>query len=91
VEVGFELISPSRPGYLGTRLDGRGAIDDQADLYAALLDALGHDRAGVLTWSGGGPSGYRLAVRHPERVTALVAFAAVSGRYTRAAENLDHV
>jgi pimeloyl-ACP methyl ester carboxylesterase len=89
VEAGFELIAPSRPGYLGTLPDGRGAIDDQADLYAALLDALGYDRTGVLTWSGGGPSGYRLAVRHPERVTALVAFAAVSGRYTPAAENLE--
>jgi pimeloyl-ACP methyl ester carboxylesterase len=77
-EAGFEVIAASRPGYLGTPLAGRESIDDQADLYAALLDALGHDRAGVVTWSGGGPSGYRLAVRHPERVSALVAFAAVS-------------
>ena len=80
-DAGYELIAPSRPGYLGTPLDGRGAIDDQADLMAALLDALGHDRAGILTWSGGGPSGYRLAVRHPERVSALVPFAAVSQAY----------
>lgn len=78
VEAGFELIAPSRPGYLGTPLDGREAIDDQADLHDGLLDALGHRSAGVLSWSGGGPSGYRLAVRHPERVSALVAFAAVS-------------
>jgi pimeloyl-ACP methyl ester carboxylesterase len=78
VDAGFELIAPSRPGYLGTPLDGREAIDDQADLHDALLGALGHRSAGVLSWSGGGPSGYRLAVRHPERVSALVAAAAVS-------------
>jgi pimeloyl-ACP methyl ester carboxylesterase len=78
VDAGFELIAPSRPGYLTTPLEGRESIDAQADLLAALLDALGHERAGVVTWSGGGPSGYRLAVRHPERVSALVAFAAVS-------------
>lgn len=88
VEAGFGLIAPSRPGYLGTPLDGRGSIDDQADVYAALLDALGHERAGLLTWSGGGPSGYRLAVRHPERVSSLVAFAAVSRVYEPPEEEL---
>jgi len=88
-DAGFELIAPSRPGYLGTPLGDRDSIDDQAELLAALLDHLGHDRAGVLTWSGGGPSGYRLAVRHPERVSALVAFAAVSQRYPKPKENLE--
>ena len=81
VEAGFEVLAPSRPGYLATPLNGRATIDDQADLHAALLDAIGCERAGVVTWSGGGPSGYRLAVRHPSRVCALVAFAAVSQRY----------
>jgi pimeloyl-ACP methyl ester carboxylesterase len=74
-------ILVSRPGYLGTPLEGRESIDAQADLLAALLDHLGIDRAGVYTWSGGGPAGYRLAVRHPERVTAIVANAAVSEAY----------
>ncbi|MFC5061903.1 alpha/beta fold hydrolase [Actinomycetospora atypica] len=78
---GVRAILLSRPGYLGTALDGRTMIDEQADLLAALLDHLGVDRAGVYTWSGGGPAGYRLAVRHPGRVTALVANAAVSQAY----------
>lgn len=81
VEAGFELIAPSRPGYLGTPLAGRTGLDDQADLLAALLETLGHRRAGVICWSGGGPSSYRLAARHPGRVDALVAFAAVSRAY----------
>jgi pimeloyl-ACP methyl ester carboxylesterase len=66
---------------LGTPLEGRDTVDQQADLLAALLDALDHERAGVVTWSGGGPSGYRLSVLHPERVSALVPFAAVSKSY----------
>jgi pimeloyl-ACP methyl ester carboxylesterase len=86
---GCELIAPARPGYQGTSLDGREAIDDQADLHAALLDALGHRRAGVLTWSGGGPSGYRLAVRQPDRVAGLVAAAAVSQSYEPLDEDLE--
>ncbi len=79
----FQAIMPSRPGYLGTPLEGRETIDQQADLHAALLDRLGIERAGVLCWSGGGPSCYRLAVRHPRRVNALVALAAVTKRYPR--------
>ncbi len=88
-KAGFEVIAPSRPGYLGTPLDGRGAIESQADLLAALLDALGHERAGVLTWSGGGPAGYRLAVRHADRVSALVPFAALSHGYRVPDEDLE--
>jgi pimeloyl-ACP methyl ester carboxylesterase len=71
----------SRPGYLGTELGGRRTIDQQADLLAALLDHLGVEQAGVFSWSGGGPAAYRLAVRHPDRVDTLVAFAAVSQTY----------
>ncbi|WP_181780307.1 alpha/beta fold hydrolase [Pseudonocardia pini] len=74
-------ILVSRPGYLGTPLGSGAGIDEQADLLAALLDHLDIARAGVYTWSGGGPAGYRLAVRHPERVTALVANAACSEAY----------
>ncbi|GAY12941.1 alpha/beta fold hydrolase [Pseudonocardia sp. N23] len=74
-------ILVSRPGYLGTPLGSGATIDEQADLLAALLDHLGIERAGVYTWSGGGPAGYRFAVRHPERVTVLVANAACSAAY----------
>lgn len=89
VEAGFEVLAPSRPGYPGTSLSIGERIDQQADLHAALLDALAISEAGVITWSGGGPSGYRLAVRHPERVKALVAFASVSGAYEPPKEGID--
>lgn len=78
---GVSAILVSRPGYLGTPLAGRITFDEQADLLAALLDHLGIGRAAVYTWSGGGPAGYRLAVRHPDRVTAVVANAACSQAY----------
>lgn len=89
VAGGFKAILLSRPGYLGSELGQRRTIDQQADLLAALLDALGIERAGVFAWSGGGPSSYRLAVRHPQRVTALVALAAVSKAYPRPHEDVS--
>ncbi|MCB0858392.1 MAG: alpha/beta hydrolase [Solirubrobacterales bacterium] len=89
VEGGFELIAPARPGYPGTNLKGRESIDQQADLHAALLEALGISQAGLITWSGGGPSGYRLAARHPGLVSSLVGFASVSKAYQPPKESLD--
>ncbi len=89
IDAGFRAIVPSRPGYLGTPLDDRRTIDAHGDLHAALLDELGIERAGLLFWSGGGPSGYRLAVRHPERIGALVAFDAVSKAIERPHEGPD--
>lgn len=80
----FRTIALSRPGYLGTPLDAADtSIDHEADLLAAVIDALGVDRAGVRAWSGGGPSAYRLAVRHPERVSSLIQVAALSSRWVR--------
>lgn len=89
VAAGRMAIVMSRPGYLGSPLDGRETIDQQTDLHAALLDALGIERAGVLAWSGGGPSSYRLAIRHPRRVAGLVVCAGVSGAISRPKEGVS--
>lgn len=83
VEAGFRVVAPSRPGYPGTELTAdRATSAQQAALHAALLDALDLERVGVACWSGGGPSAYRLAADHGERVSALVGVAAVSEAYT---------
>lgn len=77
----YRLLSVSRPGYLGTPLAGGCTMEDQADLFAALLDALGIGSAAVVAVSSGGPPGYLLASRHPDRVWAMVAIDAVTGRH----------
>lgn len=80
----YRTLSVSRPGYLATPLAGRETFEDQADLFAALIDALGLPPVAVVTLSSGGPAGYLLAARHPQRVTALVAISSVSGRHQQA-------
>ncbi|MGH2959698.1 MAG: alpha/beta hydrolase, partial [Solirubrobacterales bacterium] len=89
IDSGFTVIAPSRPGYLGTELGECKTIDQQADLLAALMTALGHEHFSVVAWSGGGPSSYRLAVLHPDRVETLIPFACVSGQYAPPKENLE--
>lgn len=77
----FKLLCPSRPGYLGTPLESGRTVEEQADLFAALLDALKINKVAVVSASAGGPPGYMFAVRHPDRVWALVAIDSVSGFY----------
>jgi pimeloyl-ACP methyl ester carboxylesterase len=77
----FRVLSLSRPGYLNTPLASGPGIEDQADLFAALLDALGLDQVAIVSASAGGPPAYGFAIRHPRRVWALVAIDSVSGYY----------
>lgn len=62
-------------------MNGRESFTRQADLFAALLDALDLPQVAVVTLSSGGPPGYLLAARHPDRVSAVVAISSVSGHY----------
>jgi pimeloyl-ACP methyl ester carboxylesterase len=66
------VLRISRPGYAGTPLSSGRTPDDSADLYAALLDELDLPNAVVLGISGGGPSSYAFAQRHPDRCRGLV-------------------
>lgn len=77
------FISPSRPGYLRTPLDTGASPEEQADLYAALLDALGIDRASIIGFSGGGPSALQFAIRHPDRCRSLVMIGGIVQRHRR--------
>lgn len=74
----FRIIAPSRFGYLNTPLPPDTSVIAQAETYACLLDALGVRRATVLADSAGGPSALAFAIRHPERVEALILVSAIS-------------
>ena len=69
---GFQVIAPSRFGYLNTALPEKASPAAQADAHVALLDALGIDQAIVFGVSAGAPSAIETALRHPQRVAALI-------------------
>ncbi|TAJ45586.1 alpha/beta fold hydrolase [Methanofollis fontis] len=77
----FRLLSLSRPGYLGTPLETGVSLEEQADLFAAVLDELGIERVAVFSISAGGPFAYTFAIRHPDRIWALITADSVSGYY----------
>jgi pimeloyl-ACP methyl ester carboxylesterase len=77
----YRVIAVSRPGYLGTPREGGDSAAEQADLFAALLDTLGIERAVVAAVSAGGPSAIAFAARHPGRCAGLILVSTASGRF----------
>jgi len=69
---GFRVIAMSRFGYLRTPVPADASAAAQADAHACLLDALGIARAPLIGASAGAPSSMQFALRHPERISALV-------------------
>lgn len=76
----WRIIAVSRPGYFGTPLAAGRTPVEQADIYAALLDALGIGRCVVAAVSAGGPSALEFARRHGACVRGLVLVSTASGR-----------
>jgi pimeloyl-ACP methyl ester carboxylesterase len=70
---GWRVIAPSRFGYLRTDFPDDPSSERQADVLVELLDALGIERVPVLGGSAGALSAIALAIRHPDRCSALVA------------------
>lgn len=69
---GIRVIAMSRFGYLRTPMPDDASAAVQADAHVCLLDALGIRRAAVMGGSAGAPSALQMALRHPDRVSALV-------------------
>ena len=69
---GIRVIAMSRFGYLRTPMPADASAAAQADAHVCLLDALGIAKAAVMGGSAGAPSAIQMAIRHPERVSALV-------------------
>jgi len=62
----------SRFGYLRTPMPADGSAEAQADAFVCLMDALNVPRAAVMGGSAGALSALQVAIRHPDRVSALI-------------------
>ncbi|MCZ4312302.1 alpha/beta hydrolase [Comamonadaceae bacterium G21597-S1] len=69
---GVRVIAMSRFGYLRTPRPADASPQAQADAHVCLLDTLGIVQAAVIGVSAGAPSAMQAAIRHPDRVRALV-------------------
>lgn len=73
---GYRLIAPDLPGFGQTKAPPRGefeySFDRLAEVITGFVDALSLDRYALYIFDYGAPVGLRLAMRHPERVTAII-------------------
>ncbi len=69
---GYKVIAPSRFGYHATPLPANATPASQADAFVCLLDSLHIEKVTVMANSAGGTSALQMAIRHPERIHALV-------------------
>ncbi len=72
----FHLIAPDLPGFGQSDMPPREAFaytfEDIANVIDRFTDVVGFDRYAVYVFDYGAPTGFRLAVRHPDRITAIV-------------------
>ncbi len=68
----FHLVAPDLPGF-GLSDPPRPATFDQiAETIDRFTDVIGFARYAVYVFDYGAPTGFRLAIKHPERITAII-------------------
>jgi pimeloyl-ACP methyl ester carboxylesterase len=72
----FHMVAPDLPGFGQSGMPPREKFSYTFDNIAGVIDRfteiIGFDRFAVYVFDYGAPTGFRLAVRHPERITAIV-------------------
>ncbi len=72
----FHVVAPDLPGFGQSDMPSRETFDYTFDNIADVVDrfteVIGFDHFAIYVFDYGAPTGFRLAVRHPERITAIV-------------------
>jgi 2-hydroxy-6-oxonona-2,4-dienedioate hydrolase len=69
---GIRVVAMSRFGYLRTPMPADASASAQADAFVCLMDALDIPKAAIMGGSAGALPALQLAIRHPDRVSALI-------------------
>jgi pimeloyl-ACP methyl ester carboxylesterase len=69
----FHIVAPDLPGFGASDLPDRANTFDQiAATIDRFTEIIGFDRYAIYVFDYGAPTGFRLAVKHPERITAII-------------------
>jgi pimeloyl-ACP methyl ester carboxylesterase len=72
----FHLVAPDLPGFglsdMPPREKFKYTFDNVAHVIERFIEIIGFDRFALYVFDYGAPTGFRMAVRHPERVTAII-------------------
>jgi pimeloyl-ACP methyl ester carboxylesterase len=72
----FHIVAPDLPGFgqsdMPSRDTFRYTFDNIARVIERFTEVIGFDRFAVYVFDYGAPTGFRLALSHPERITAII-------------------
>ncbi len=70
----FDIVAPDLPGFglSGYTANGSLTFDRIAQVIDRFTDLVGFDRYALYVFDYGAPTGLRLAVKHPERISAII-------------------
>ena len=72
----FHIVAPDLPGFGQSDMPSREqfhySFDRIAEVIERFTEVIGFDRFAVYVFDYGAPTGFRLAMRHPERITAII-------------------
>jgi pimeloyl-ACP methyl ester carboxylesterase len=69
----FHIVAPDLPGFGNSDMPPRGyTFDKIAEKIDRFTEVIGFDRYAVYVFDYGAPTGFRLATKHPERITAII-------------------
>ncbi|NRP70832.1 Haloalkane dehalogenase [Ensifer psoraleae] len=68
----YHIIAPDLPGFGQSDDPKVNSFDSIAETIERFTELVGFDRFAVYVFDYGAPTGFRLAVRHPERITAII-------------------
>jgi pimeloyl-ACP methyl ester carboxylesterase len=66
------IIAPDLPGFGQSDDPAVNSFDSIADTIDRFTEIVGFDRYAVYVFDYGAPTGFRLAVKHPERITGII-------------------
>jgi pimeloyl-ACP methyl ester carboxylesterase len=72
----FHIVAPDLPGFGQSGMPSRDTFaytfDHLADIIGRFTEVIGLARFAVYVFDYGAPTGFRIAVKHPERITAII-------------------
>src|SRR6202012_2336943 len=72
----FHIVAPDLPGFGLSDMPSRDqfayTFDNLANVIESFTEQIGFDRYAVYVFDYGAPTGFRLALSHPERITAII-------------------
>jgi pimeloyl-ACP methyl ester carboxylesterase len=72
----FHIVAPDLPGFGQSDMPGRDTFtytfDNIANVMERFTEQIGFDRFAMYVFDYGAPTGFRLALKHPERIAAII-------------------